>query len=145
MDTGSEKDIYIPRVKWTNNANLLSIQRLNRLQNTLEILHANATTGEAQVVLKEVDQAYVDITDDLTYLNSGKGFIFSSEKDGFNHLYLYDMKGKLVRQITKGNWEISRFIGLDEKNNMLYYISTEVSPLERHLYRINLTAKTKNG
>ncbi|KAA5547576.1 S9 family peptidase [Adhaeribacter rhizoryzae] len=143
MDTGSEKDIYIPRVKWTQNANLLSIQRLNRLQNTLEILHANATTGQAQVVQKEVDKAYVDITDDLTYLNNGKGFIFSSEKDGYNHLNYYNMQGKLVRQITKGNWEISRFVGLDEKSNTLYYVSTEVSPLERHLYRISLTGKDK--
>ncbi|GEO03761.1 peptidase S9 [Adhaeribacter aerolatus] len=143
MDTGAEKDIYIPRVKWTSNANLLSIQRLNRLQNTLEILHANATTGQAQVVLKEVDKAYVDITDDLTYLDKDKGFIFSSEKDGFNHLYYYNMQGKLVRQITKGNWEISRFVGLDEKSKTLYYISTEISPLDRHLYRISLTGKGK--
>jgi dipeptidyl-peptidase 4 len=143
MDTGAEKDNYIPRVQWTQNSNLLSIQRLNRLQNTLEILHANATTGQSQVVLKEVDKAYVDITDDLTYLNNGKGFIFSSEKDGFNHLYFYNMQGKLVRQLTQGNWEISRFIGLDEKSNTLYYISAEVSPLERHLYRIGLTGKDK--
>jgi len=143
LDTGSETNNYIPRVQWTSNSNLISIQRLNRLQNTLEILHANATTGKAEVVLKEVDKAYVDITDDLTYLKSGKGFVFSSEKDGFNHLYLYDMQGKLVRQLTKGNWEISRFIGLDEKSNFLYYLSTEVSPLERHLYRVSLTGKDK--
>lgn len=103
MDTGNEDDIYIPRIKWTNDPNLLSIQKMNRLQNTLEILHANASTGKTNVVLKETDKAYIDITDDLTYLEDGKNFIHSSEKDGYNHLYLYNMNGKLVRQITDGN------------------------------------------
>ncbi|MHA6248738.1 S9 family peptidase [Pontibacter sp. CAU 1760] len=143
MDTGNEADIYIPRIKWTNDANLLSIQKMNRLQNTLEILHANATTGKANVVLKETDKAYIDITDDLTYLKDGKYFIHSSEKDGFNHLYLYSMNGKLVRQITDGNWEVSEFIGYDEKNDRLYYLSTEVSPLDRHLYSISSKGKKK--
>ncbi|MBC5774450.1 S9 family peptidase [Pontibacter sp. KCTC 32443] len=143
MDTGNEEDIYIPRIKWTNNPNLLSIQRMNRLQNTLEILHANATTGKADVVLKETDKAYIDITDDLTYLKDGKNFIHTSEKDGFNHLYLYNMKGKLVRQITKGNWEVSSYVGFDEKNDRLYFMSTEVSPLDRHLYSISSKGKNK--
>ncbi|WP_276499534.1 S9 family peptidase [Pontibacter litorisediminis] len=143
MDTGKEDDIYIPRIKWTNDANLLSIQKMNRLQNTLEILHANATTGKADVVLKETDKAYIDVTDDLTYLKDGKHFIHSSEVEGFNHLYLYNMKGKLVRQITNGNWEVSQFVGYDEKNDRLYYMSTEVSPLERHLYSISSKGKSK--
>ncbi|MDX5481478.1 MAG: S9 family peptidase [Hymenobacteraceae bacterium] len=143
MDTGSEADIYIPRIKWTNNPDLLSIQKMNRLQNTLEILHANATTGKADVVLKETDKAYIDITDDLTYLKDGKHFIHSSEVKGYNHLYLYNMNGKLVRQITNGNWEVSNYVGYDEKNDRLYYMSTEVSPLERHLYTISSKGKKK--
>jgi dipeptidyl-peptidase-4 len=143
METSNEADIYIPRIKWTNNANLLSIQKMNRLQNTLEILHANATTGKANVVLKETDKAYIDVTDDLTYLKDGKSFIHSSEKAGFNHLYLYNMNGKLVRQITKGDWEVSEFVGYDEKNDRLYYMSTEVSPLDRHLYSISSKGKKK--
>ncbi len=143
MDTGNEEDIYIPRIKWTNDANLLSIQKMNRLQNTLEILHANATTGKADVVVKETDKAYIDVTDDLTYLKDGKHFIHSSEVKGYNHLYLYNMKGKLVRQITNGNWEVSSYVGYDEKNDRLYYMSTEVSPLERHLYSISSKGKKK--
>ena len=143
MDTGSKTDMYLPRMKWTAQANLLSIQRLNRLQNQLEILHANATTGQATVVLRETDEAYVDITDDLTYLADGKTFIHSSEKDGYNHLYLYSMSGKLLRQITRGNWEVSSLVGFDEKKDRLYYLSTEVSPLERHLYSIGSTGKGK--
>ncbi|WP_187262863.1 S9 family peptidase [Pontibacter beigongshangensis] len=143
METGDEPDMYLPRLKWTNNSNLLSIQKMNRLQNTLELLHANATTGKATVVLKETDKAYIDVTDDLTYLKDGKSFIHSSEKDGYNHLYLYNINGKLVRQITKGNWEVSSFVGFDEKNDVLYYLSTEVSPLDRHLYSISSKGKKK--
>jgi dipeptidyl-peptidase 4 len=143
MDTGPEADIYLPRIKWTANNNLLSIQKMNRLQNTLEILHANAGTGKTEVVLKETDQAFIDITDDLTYLQDGKHFIHSSEKDGYNHLYLYQLNGKPVRQITKGNWEVSEYLGFDEKNDALYYLSTEVSPMDRHLYRISSKGRNK--
>lgn len=143
METGNEADIYIPRIKWTDNPNLLSIQKMNRLQNTLEILHASTTTGKADVVLKETSKTYIDVTDDLTYLEDGKNFIHTSEKDGFNHLYLYKMDGKLVRQITDGNWEVSEFLGYDEKNDRLYYMSTEVSPLDRHLYSISSKGRKK--
>jgi dipeptidyl-peptidase-4 len=143
MATGDEPDLYLPRLQWTKNPNLVSIQKMNRLQNTLEILHANATTGKAEVVLKETDPAYIDVTDDLTYLEDGKHFIHSSEKDGYNHLYLYNLNGKLVRQITKGDWEVTSFVGFDEKNDVLYYLSTEVSPLDRHLYRISSKGRNK--
>lgn len=143
IDIGTETDKYLPRLQWTKDPNLVSIQRLNRLQNTFELLHADATTGKATVVLKETDKAYVEITDDLTYLENGKQFVISSEKDGYNHLYLYSMSGKLIRQLTKGNWEVTRFVGYDEKNNALYYLSTEVSPLDRHLYSISNQGKNK--
>lgn len=145
MDIGKETDQYIPRINWTRTPNLLSIRRMNRLQNTLEILHAHSRTGQSQVVLTEKDKAYIDITDDLTYLANGKQFIQSSEKDGFKHLYLYDMNGKQVRQITKGNWEVDNFFGVNEKTGVLYFTSTEVSPLERHLYSIGLSGKNKKS
>ncbi|KAA9331862.1 S9 family peptidase [Adhaeribacter soli] len=143
MDIGPEKNQYIPRINWTTDNNLLSIRRMNRLQNTLEILHANAATGASKVILTEKDKAYIEITDDLTYLKNGKQFVISSEKDGFRHLYLYDMKGKEQRQITKGNWEIANIFGIDEKNEVVYFTSTEVSPMTRQLYRISLKGKNK--
>lgn len=143
MDIGAEKDQYIPRINWTADNNLLSIRRMNRLQNTLEILHSNAATGASKVILTEKDKAYVEITDDLTYLKNGKQFVISSEKDGFRHLYLYDMKGKQQRQITKGGWEIASVLGIDEKNEVVYFTSTEVSPMTRQLYRISLKGKNK--
>ncbi|SNR74148.1 S9 family peptidase [Hymenobacter mucosus] len=143
MDVGAETNQYIPRILWTQTPNLLSIQRLNRLQNKLEILHADATTGKTRVVLTDTDPAYVDVTDDLRYLEGGKEFLFTSEKDGYRHLYLYAMNGKLVRQLTKGNWEITNIDGFDEKKGLVYFTSTEASPLQRHLYRVDVKGKGK--
>ncbi|GAB4403843.1 MAG: S9 family peptidase [Microscillaceae bacterium] len=145
MDIGAEADIYIPRIQWTQNPELLSIRRMNRLQNKLEILHAQAQTGQSQVILTETDAAYVDLdyTDDLSYLQDGKHFLHSSERSGYKHLYLFDMKGQLLTTLTAGNWEVAQVHGIDEKNQFVYFSSTEVSPLERHLYRVSLKGKDK--
>ncbi len=142
-DIGTEKDIYIPRVKWTADANILSIRKLNRLQNNLDIFHTNVSTGTSTVVLNEKSETFIDLefTDDLIYLADGKQFIYTTERDGYKHLYLYGMDGKLVKQITQGSFEVSQLIGLDEKTKTLYYTSTEVSPLERHIYSITLSGK----
>ncbi|UYZ62111.1 S9 family peptidase [Hymenobacter weizhouensis] len=143
MDVGPEKDQYIPRILWTQTPNVLSIRRMNRLQNKLEILHANAQTGQSQVVLTDTDPAYVEVNDDLRYLAGGKEFLYTSEKDGYRHLYLHSMDGKLVRQLTKGSWEITSIDGFDEKKGLVYFTSAEASPLERHLYRVSLKGKGK--
>ncbi|WP_216690990.1 S9 family peptidase [Hymenobacter siberiensis] len=143
LDVGPVADQYIPRVQWTRVPNTLSIQRLNRLQNKLEILHGDATTGKTKVVLTDTNPAYVEINDDLNYLEGGKQFLFTSEKDGYQHLYLHDMDGKPVRQLTKGNWEISAINGFDAKTGFVYYTSTEGSALQRHLYRVNLSGNGK--
>jgi len=148
MDLGLEKDIYIPRMQWTTNSNLLSITRMNRLQNQRDILHANASSGAASTVLTETSKAYVDadFTDDLVYLQDGQHFIYSSEQSGFKHLYMYSMNGELVRQLTAGRWEVTNLDGIDEKNNIIYFTSTAVSPLERHFYRLDISlpkSKTK--
>ncbi|WP_373511180.1 alpha/beta fold hydrolase, partial [Persicitalea sp.] len=114
----------------------------NRLQNRLDLLHADATTGQVRTILTEEAETYVDLifTDDLTYLDNGEEFIFSSERSGYKHLYLYDMDGTLDRQLTSGGWEVAEFLGIDEPNNLVYYTSTDVSPLERHLYRQDIAA-----
>ena len=143
--TGLETDIYLPRIQWTQNPNRLSIRRLNRLQNKLDLLHVNATTGAATTVLTEQSPTYVDLefTDDLTYLRDGKSFLWSSERSGYKHLYRYDMSGKLIGPVTTGKYEVANVSGVDEKQNTVYYTSTEVSPLERHLYRIELNGQNK--
>ncbi len=143
MDVGPEPDQYIPRVMWTTAPNLLSIQRLNRLQNKLEILHADAGTGSSRVVLTDTNPAYVEINDDLKYLAGGKQFLFTSETDGYQHLYLHDIGGRQVRQLTKGDWEISAINGFDPKTGYVYFTSTEGSALQRHLYRVSLQGTGK--
>jgi dipeptidyl-peptidase 4 len=142
-DIGTEKDIYIPRIMWTADPKVLSIQRMNRLQNKLELMFANSANGSTKVVLTEEAKTYVDITDHLTFLSNNKGFIWSSERDDYYHLYYYDISGKLVNQITKGNWDIIDLKGYDEKSNTLYYVSTERGAINRDLYSIKLNGEGK--
>jgi dipeptidyl-peptidase 4 len=142
VDVGKETDQYIPRIKWTKDANLLSVIRLNRLQNKAEVLIANSETGNSKVILTDENKYYINKTLDLTFLKDNK-FICESEADGFKHLYLYDIKGKLINQITKGEWEISLLNGVDEENGLIYYISDEPSPMERGLYSIKIDGTEK--
>lgn len=144
-DIGTEKDIYIPRVMWTANPNLLSVRRMNRLQNTLEILHVNAASGESKIVLTEKSETYYDIdyTDELVYLKDGKRFLFASERSGYKHFYLANVDGSGITPITSGNWEATHFVGLDETSQLLYYLSTEGNYLNRTFYSIAFDGKNK--
>ena len=135
-------DFYIARMKWTNEANVLSAQVLNRHQDNLDLLFIDGNSGAAKVVLNEKDKAYIDVTDNLTFLKDNS-FIWTSEKDGFNHIYLYDKTGKLKNQVTKGNWEVTNYYGFDEKNNTVFYQSVENGSINRDVYSINLNGKNK--
>ena len=145
MDLGAETDMYIPRIYWTGVNNTLSIIKMNRLQNKLEILHANTSTGSSTSILTEISGTYIDINynDDLTYLKDGKSLIRTSEKSGYKHIYQFSTSGKELRQITKGAWDVDQFLGVDEKKKIIYFISSESSPLERDLYSIRLNGKGK--
>lgn len=138
VDIGSLTDIYIPRVKWTNNPSYLSFYRMNRHQNKLEMLFADATTGSSKVIYTEESPTYIEINDHLTFTNDNKFFFLSSEKDGYRHLYLYTTEGRLLRQITHGNWEVVDVNGYDQVKRVIYFTSTETSPLDRDLCCINL-------
>ena len=138
MDIGSDTDVYIPRIKFTANPEILSIQRLNRLQNKLDLLFDNITTGQSKIILTEKDSAWISVFDDLYFLKDGKRFVWSSERDGFKHFYLYDYNGNLINQITRGNWEVDNLLSVDEKNNRLYYSSLERSPIYTDFCSINL-------
>jgi dipeptidyl-peptidase-4 len=142
-EVGSENDQYIPRIKWTKDNNTLSIQRLNRHQNHWELLFANASTGKINVVLEEKNKYYVDISDNLTFLNDGNSVIYTSEKDGFNHIYIYNFTNKKETQVTKGMWDVTSFHGINEKAKTVYFNSSEVSATERHLYSIKSNGKGK--
>ena len=133
---------YLPRIKWMNNANNLSVQILNRHQNLLKLMSVNAVNNKVSLLLEESDKAYVDITDNLTFL-ADDSFIWSSEKDGYNHLYLYDSKGKLKNQVTKGSWEVTSYYGYDKKTDKIYYQSTENGSINRDVYSISRKGKSK--
>lgn len=142
INLGNYSDFYIARMKWTNDANVLSAQVLNRHQNNLDLIFVDGTTGTAKVVLNEKDKAYVDVTDNLTFLKDNS-FIWTSEKDGFNHIYLYDKNGKLKNQVTKGNWEVTSYYGFDEKTKSVFYQSVEKGSTLRDIYKISLDGKKK--
>jgi dipeptidyl-peptidase-4 len=139
MDIGTETDQYIPRIQWTNDPDILGIQRLNRLQNKLELLLADVRTGQSAVILTERDSCWVDVMDNLVFLKSKKQFIWSSEQDGFNHIYLYDFNGKQLAQLTKGEWEVSRVSGVDEKRGLVYFKANKENTLQLHLFSVPLS------
>ncbi len=150
VDAGYEKEgatpeeqIYFPRIKWTTDPAKLCVFKMNRFQNELELLLADATTGATTSLLKESNPYYIRIDDDLTFLENGKEFIWTSEKDGFKHIYLYNMKGKMVKQLTTGKYDVTSFYGVDEKRKQIYYQAAEDSPLERQVYSISLKGKGK--
>lgn len=143
MEIGEEKDQYIPRVNWTNDNDLLAIRRMNRLQNKQDLLFANAETGSSNVILSEESETWIDVHDDLYFLDNGEQFITTSDKDGYNHIYLYNMQGRELQQVTEGEWDVTDFIGHNERNYRLFYVSTEESPLERHLYSVRVDGKRK--
>ena len=134
---------YIPRIKWTNDSKTLCVTTLNRHQNDLKLHFVDANTTSAKIVLNEIDKAYVDIHDNLNFLNDNS-FIWTSEKDGFNHIYHYSKEGKLIKQITSGNWEITNFYGINEKTKTVYYQSVEDGSINRTIYSIKLNGKDKN-
>jgi len=143
VETGNEPDMYFPRIKWTLDANKLCVFKMNRHQNELELLLADATTGKTSLMLKEKNKYYIDITDDMTFLEDGKCFIWTSERDGFNHIYMYELDGKLKRQLTKGNFDVTSFYGVDEKRKTIYFQAAEESPMERQVYSLSYKGKKK--
>lgn len=133
----TEKDYeYIPRIKWTKNSNILALYGMNRHQNELDFVLADATSNTNKVLFTEKDNYYIDIHDNLTFLPDDN-FIWTSEKDGFNHIYIKGIDGS-EQQITKGNWEVTSFDGVDSDKMELYYRSTEEGSINRTLYVHNL-------
>jgi dipeptidyl-peptidase-4 len=122
----------------------LSAKILNRHQDNLDLLFVDGTTAATKVVLNEKDKSYIDFVDadNLTFLKDNS-FIWTSEKDGFNHIYHYDKTGKLINQVTKGIWEVTEYYGLDEKTKTIFYLSTEDGSINRAICRVDLNGKNK--
>ena len=133
---------YIPRIQWTNESNTLSVITLNRHQNDLNLLFVDGNTLKPTLILNEKDAAYVDITDDLTFLKDNS-FIWTSEKDRFNHIYHYDASGKLKNKVTDGEWEVTSYYGYDPNSKRIFYQSTEGGSINRNVFSIKLNGTSK--
>lgn len=146
IDLGSENDIYLARVDWLPDARTLAIQRESRDQGRLDLLFADIDTGAVRTVLTETSSTWIELHDELTFLRNAPHFIWASSRDGFQHLYLYDYAGTLLRPLTAGAWSVDDFRsraikGVDETRRLVYFTATERTPLERHLYATSLDTR----
>ena len=132
---------YIPRLKWTKDPDNLFVYKMNRHQNTLEVLSTDANSGKTKTVIKEVDKYYIDITDDIRFLDNGEEFIWSSEKSGYNHLYLHDINGKEKRALTQGKFDVTAFYGVDKKRKKVFYQAAAKNAMQKHVYAVGLNGK----
>ena len=136
VDLSGFNNYYIPRIKWTKDSSLLSVQLLNRTQNKLDLILVDVSNKNATSLLhQESDDAYVSVNDYLTFLKNNK-FIWTSEKSGWNHIYLYDENGKNEQQITSGSWEVTSYYGFDENTGLLFYNSTQNGSINRDVYSV---------
>lgn len=146
IDLGSYPYEYLARVKWLPDSTRVAVQTLNRPQTVLDIFVANADSGEARHLMRETNEGWVNVHDDLYFLEDGKRFIWQSERDGYAHLYMFNMDGELSHQITRGDWALKASGGapgmdqavsyIDEKAGLIYFTALEKATTERHLYRI---------
>ncbi len=143
FDIGGNMDIYIPRIFWTNDSDVLCVQRMNRLQNKTELLvgtfkqdRPNKEGVKTKVIYTETAETYIDVHDNTKFLSDGTSFLWTSEKDGYNHIYQIDMASGEGKQITKGNWEVTEVYGYDEKSKTVYFQAAKNHPTQREVYKI---------
>ncbi len=138
MDLGDLKDKLIARVTWMPDSTAVTSMRLNRIQNTLDLVRSVIDSGRSTVLIHEEDPYWINVKDEPWFLPDGKEFLWESERDGFRHLYLYNNTGKLQSQLTKGDWAIERLIAVDDQKRRVYFLSNEASPVESQLYEMDL-------
>lgn len=136
MSTGDAE--YLARMEWAESPDEVVIQRMNRHQNRIDVLLANARTGESRVLFTDADSAWVDVDDDLTFVGGGRQILWTSEREGYNQVYLYDRSGRRVRKLTREPWDVTGIEGVDERRGWVYFSGTGGNPTERHLFRVRL-------
>jgi dipeptidyl-peptidase-4 len=128
---------YIPRMEWAD-SNAVVLQLLNRAQNELELIEVNPVNGRSRILLREKDAHWLDVTDNLAFLSGGREFLWTSNRSGFHHIYLYSRGGQLIRPVTSGEWVVQDIIGVDERNGWIYYSSNQSEPIGLNLFRIRM-------
>jgi dipeptidyl-peptidase-4 len=141
LDTGERGDFYIPRIYWTSRPDTLAVLTLDRPQNVLKLFFFDVTTGGRRLVFTQRSKTWIDvydfyagIQDMMTFPDGSTEFFWISDQDGWQHIYRYDYSGKLVKQVTHGPWSVTRIEGIDPEHRLIYYTSTQASPLQRQLY-----------
>ncbi len=152
MDTGADTNVYLPRVVWMPDSSRVAIERLNRAQNQLDLLFSDATTGASRTILTDSDKYWINLGDDLCFFSDNKRFLWTSERTGFRHYYLYDISGKQLDQLTSGDWGITGNGGfgpgaeshptVDESRGFVYFFSNKDELRGTQLYRLSLQDKT---
>ncbi|MFZ0785219.1 MAG: DPP IV N-terminal domain-containing protein, partial [Candidatus Acidiferrales bacterium] len=152
MDTGANTDVYLARVEWLPDSRRVAIERLNRAQNQLDLLFCDAGTGASSTILTDTDKYWINIADDLYFFSDDKRFLWSSERTGFRHYYLYDLAGHELEQLTSGDWGItggggfgpgaSSHPAVDEAHGLIYFISNKDNLRDAQLYRLSLADKS---
>ncbi|HEY3837521.1 MAG TPA: S9 family peptidase [Bryobacteraceae bacterium] len=143
LDLGETRGHLLGRVEWLPSGGAVAVERLNRIQNRLDLLVADARTGASHVLLHEEDPYWINLNNHLHFFRDGSRFLWGSERDGFLHLYLYGSDGKLQHQVTQGDWQVEKVLGVDEARGVVYYQSTEPGPLESQFYSIALDGSNK--
>jgi dipeptidyl-peptidase-4 len=152
LDTGKDTDVYLARVNWLPDSRRVAIQRLHRAQDQLDLLFADADTGASKTILTESDKYWINISDDLYFFSDNKRFLWSSERTGYRHFYLYDTDGKELAQLSSGEWAISDLGGfgpgsanhpaVDEASGYIYFTTNKDNVRETQLYRVSLSDKS---
>ncbi|MGI8507965.1 MAG: S9 family peptidase [Gemmatimonadaceae bacterium] len=143
LDTGERGELYIPRIYWTSRRDTLAVMTLDRPQHTMKLFFFDVNTGGRRLVMSETSKTWIDVFDfyagiqDMMSFPAGKNeFFWISDRDGWQHIYRYDYSGKLIKQVTHGNWSVTRIEGIDPTRQVVYFSSTDPSPLQRQLYEI---------
>ena len=135
---GDPRNIYIARMDWAGNSDEIYVQKLNRMQNQLDVMLCDIKTGSVETILTDTDKAWIDINDDMHWFNDGKNFTWVSERDGWRHIYDISRDGKNVNLITSGNFDVIEIETIDFKNGWIYYIASPENPTQRYLFRVSL-------
>jgi dipeptidyl-peptidase-4 len=144
MDVGATTHLFLlARVEWMPDSRRLAVQRLTRVQDRLDLLDADVNTGQTRLLLRETDPKWINVRNDLRFLSDGKRFVWTSERDGYRHIYLYSNDGQQLRRLTSGPWEVRSIAGVDERTGRVYFLSSEASPTENQLYTVRFDGKDK--
>ncbi len=140
---GDPRNHYIPRMEWAPGSDEVILQRLNRVQNTNQVMLGDATTGKVRTALTERDSTWTDVVDDVVWLDGGKSFTWVSEREGWKHVYAVSSDGKTIRPVTRGPFDVIEILGTDARGGWLYYVASPENPRQRYLFRSRLNGKGK--